>query len=329
MALFVTVMSELKVETAETVSSSWSLSASSAASSVVDSVTADKSASEGLFDTPAKLVSRSVATVLRSFNSALIMTLFCAFRSPSVTFGSFPSICLLLSALATLMARTSRSPNASTESIGGRTGPPGWSPFSSSSMALHTSVSFRASRSLSLSRSSVMSSMKKGGAPVGSSGDTVGAPVVATQGEPGMGQVQPVSVWQASLHPSPLMRLPSSHCSEPFRRPSAHTGSQSNPGVGQDQPDSIIQPSVQPSPVFRLPSSHCSLPFQRPSPHTDAQGDPCVEHVHPVSMLQESLHPSPLKRLPSSHCSLPFTRPSPQIGVHGDPGVMHCHPVSS
>jgi hypothetical protein len=53
------------------------------------------------------------------------------------------------------------------------------------------------------------------------------------------------SVWQAAEHPSPLDRLPSSHCSPASTLESPQSGS-------------CVQVGEQPSPVARLPSSHSS-----------------------------------------------------------------------
>jgi hypothetical protein len=105
---------------------------------------------------------------------------------------------------------------------------------------------------------------------------------------PGCGQVQPASIWQVALHPSPELALPSSHCSPDSTTPFLQTlgvtvGLQGCPGVGQAQPPSTAQPDEHPSSEAVFPSSHASLPSMVPLPQTwtatGRQGEPGVGHT--------------------------------------------------
>ena len=118
------------------------------------------------------------------------------------------------------------------------------------------------------------------------------------------------------LHPSPLFRFPSSHCSPLSRMLLPQTGgggahipdavSQTWP-AGQSALDwqpacSVWQKLLHPSPLFRFPSSHCSPLSTLPLPQMGCS------IIHPI------LHPSPFVVFPSSHCSLPSRSPLPQYG---------------
>ena len=94
---------------------------------------------------------------------------------------------------------------------------------------------------------------------------------VSVQCMPGVGHVQPGSIVHIAEQPSPLVVLPSSHCSSGSRCASPHIGTgtivQAPPLDGQVQPlvtceQSLAQPAV---PVVE-PSSHASLPSTMPSP---------------------------------------------------------------
>src|SRR5580692_1947420 len=76
-------------------------------------------------------------------------------------------------------------------------------------------------------------------------------------------QLQPVSIMQVELQPSPETVFPSSHCSPGNTRPSPHTAVH----VPPEQCGSIVHVGEQPSYGMRLPSSHCSSPSALPSPH--------------------------------------------------------------
>ena len=76
-------------------------------------------------------------------------------------------------------------------------------------------------------------------------------------------QVNPDSIRQVVEHPSPGVRLPSSHFSELEDSYLAFPHNQvqfdlSPSALTQDQPDSTVQVAEQPSPVDKLPSSHTS-----------------------------------------------------------------------
>ena len=107
-----------------------------------------------------------------------------------------------------------------------------------------------------------------------------------------------VSFWQVEEQPSPLLVLPSSHCSPVSTMPLPQTA----PGV------SFWQVEEQPSPLLVLPSSHCSPVSRRPLPQTG---------VGSVSFWQVAEQPSPLFVLPSSHCSPVSVLPLPQTGPGG------------
>jgi len=69
-------------------------------------------------------------------------------------------------------------------------------------------------------------------------------------------QIQPVSIWQLALQPSPGTVPPSSHSSVPPIPPSPQTLHTEGSPV-QVHPDSTWQPGSQPSPGVVPPSSHC------------------------------------------------------------------------
>ncbi len=104
--------------------------------------------------------------------------------------------------------------------------------------------------------------------------------------------------------PSPLLVLPSSHCSLPSITPSPHltTGQTHNwPGVQTQPAPLVLQSAEQPSPSFVLPSSHTSPSegWTMPSPQRGAglQGAPGVGQTQPLSSWQVLLQPSPLLRV--------------------------------
>src|SRR5260221_350420 len=126
------------------------------------------------------------------------------------------------------------------------------------------------------------------------------------------GQLQPVSIVQVELQPSPDSVLPSSHCSCGNFRPSPHTAVH----VPPLQRGSTPHQGEQPSYGLRLPSSHCSKPCTRRSPHTSVEehGAPGTWHTKNGSRRHVELQPSPPMPLPSSHCSPSpaWITPSPQ-----------------
>src|SRR5208283_2457217 len=88
----------------------------------------------------------------------------------------------------------------------------------------------------------------------------IGTIILAPRG--GCVQVQPGSTVQFWEHPSPLMVLPSSHCSGGTTMPSPHFEVQDAPL----QLGSIWQSSEQPSKGMVLPSSQPSAPSTLPLP---------------------------------------------------------------
>src|SRR6202035_5333920 len=89
-------------------------------------------------------------------------------------------------------------------------------------------------------------------------------PCRSTQGALSLEQVNPGSIWHVDEQPSPLRRLPSSHCSPaPSKMPSPQVDVQGAPGgrVG-----SAWQVSEQPSKGSVFPSSQLSAPCVFPSP---------------------------------------------------------------
>ena len=94
----------------------------------------------------------------------------------------------------------------------------------------------------------------------------------AWQRTAGVGQIQPSSILQSALQPSPLLVLLSSHFSAPEMVPSPQTVvfTQGLFGSGQIQPSSNRHVEPQPSAGSVLPSSHCSPAgtFKMPSPQT-------------------------------------------------------------
>src|SRR5205814_843415 len=109
--------------------------------------------------------------------------------------------------------------------------------------------------------------------------------MVRVQGWPGVRHCQPShsvgpasSSWQSALQPSPLLGLPSSHCSAPTLMPSPQRVGRQPAPAGQVQPFSTWQAAEQPSPPLWLPSSQVSPPFTLRSPHTtvDTQGWPGI-----------------------------------------------------
>jgi hypothetical protein len=82
------------------------------------------------------------------------------------------------------------------------------------------------------------------------------------------GQLAPLSIWHVDEQPSPLIVLPSSHCSFPVTTPSPHKGAHGLAGTRQIHPGSVMQVDEQPSPLVVLPSSHSSVPSSTPLPQT-------------------------------------------------------------
>lgn len=85
-----------------------------------------------------------------------------------------------------------------------------------------------------------------------------------------------ITPMHSSLHPLLSFLSPSSHVSEPNKRPSPHIGSHVLYVIKklfvQVHPVSIWQVEDQPSPSEGVPSfSHCSLIVMKPSPHCSTQ----------------------------------------------------------
>jgi hypothetical protein len=104
--------------------------------------------------------------------------------------------------------------------------------------------------------------------------------------------VNPGSIWQVALHPSPETTFPSSHCSPLFTEPSPQRGTtffvQGRPGTVHEYPGSTWHIAEQPSPSTTLPSSQASVPSMIPSPHfictVEMHGTPAIGHVEPGSI---------------------------------------------
>jgi hypothetical protein len=97
---------------------------------------------------------------------------------------------------------------------------------------------------------------------------SIPSPQIGMQRAPIAGQIQPGSMLQSAEHPSPDIRLRSSHVSAPPTRPSPQetVDVQAFPGAAQIQSVSVLQLVEQPSPPFVFPSSQVSagrsnLPF--------------------------------------------------------------------
>src|SRR5580692_10457317 len=79
-------------------------------------------------------------------------------------------------------------------------------------------------------------------------------------------QVQPFSIWQVELQPSPETVFPSSHCSPVSMIPSPQTAVRLH--LPPEHFGSRVQVGEQPSYGMRFPSSHSSVPSTMPLPHT-------------------------------------------------------------
>src|SRR6516225_7361968 len=158
-------------------------------------------------------------------------------------------------------------------------------------------------------------------------------------------QVKPGSVMQVDEQPSPLVVLPSSHCSPGSMLPLPQLTSQARVvvvPVPERQAGSSVHVFEQPrlaasgKPVSRpsgpgqpegtffgsVPQSQPSFPSLMPLPQVA-----CVHllgvpvHVDPGSMRHFDEQPSPFVLLPSSHASLPSSLPLPHmtVSVHMPP----------
>src|SRR5262249_39546563 len=138
--------------------------------------------------------------------------------------------------------------------------------------------------------------------------------------------VQPVSILQSWLQPSPSFVLPSSHSSPGNFRPSPHTAVHEPPAHF----GSMVHVGEQPSNGRRLPSSHCSLPSTTPSPHV-VWWHTLPVPAQPVCTLHCASQPWFVPFCaPMSHCSLPAITPSPHcLATHGRPGFGHVQPIST
>ena len=148
-------------------------------------------------------------------------------------------------------------------------------------------------------------------------------------------QMKPASILQAVLQPSPETLLPSSHVSEPTRRPSpqisAHVLLEVSVPPVHAYPGSIAQALLHPSPDSVLPSSQPSKRLTRkPSPQlTEQMSSPpaplpnCaeLEQRQPSSTAHSASQPSPPIVLLSSHVSLDVRMPLPQMWTTGTNGT--------
>src|SRR5512133_3456073 len=111
---------------------------------------------------------------------------------------------------------------------------------------------------------------------------------------------------QTALQPSPLVVLPSSHCSVPSFFLSPQIGRQGSPTLGQRNPTSGWHVAEQPSPEFLFWSSQVSpwvsLPFPQ---YSSWQTDPVAvfSQEYPVSMVHVEEQPSLFATFPSSQRS--------------------------
>src|SRR5262245_45572005 len=97
----------------------------------------------------------------------------------------------------------------------------------------------------------------------------------------------------AALQQSPLVRLPSSHCSLPATMPSLQNVAQMLGAVPVHvQPLSTTQTPLQPSPAAEFPSSQPSVPARTPSPHVVAQALGMPVQVQPASTSHALEQPS-------------------------------------
>src|SRR3989344_454571 len=109
-------------------------------------------------------------------------------------------------------------------------------------------------------------------------------------------QWYPFSILHLLLHPSPFLRLPSSHHSPLLPLPLPQANSQtvdSSAGEGrQTKPVSMLQMGLQPSPFFRLPSSHASynelcVPSPQ-APYSAEDANNCsVPSIMPMRILKQ------------------------------------------
>src|SRR4051812_8742548 len=105
----------------------------------------------------------------------------------------------------------------------------------------------------------------------------------------GLSHVKPVSTWQVLEQPSPLRKLPSSHCSLPSTMPSPQVDVQAEPGA---HAGSAWHVPEQPSKGTALPSSQLSAPSFLPSPQTVAvQALGWPPHLNPSSIRQRASQP--------------------------------------
>ena len=141
---------------------------------------------------------------------------------------------------------------------------------------------------------------------------------------------KPGSIEQLSLHPSPLIKFPSSHVSDRFglRLPLPHSSVHIEGSKVHLYPSSIIQSLLQPSPLTLFPSSQLvvSDSFTIPSPHTIKQVSAVVidppPHEYPSSIIQVLSHPSLSNKLPSSHSSVSNFNPSPHSTLQVVAGTL-------
>jgi hypothetical protein len=132
-------------------------------------------------------------------------------------------------------------------------------------------------------------------------------------------QVQPGSIVQPLLQPSPSLVSLSSHSSSCAWMPSPQVELHELGSALQLKPHSTMHVDEHPSLDSEAPSSHCSLTDTSPLPHSSLHED-CPQaaalHSHPCSIVQPLLQPSPLSVSLSSHASSCARMPSPQVELH-------------
>jgi len=104
----------------------------------------------------------------------------------------------------------------------------------------------------------------------------------------------PASIWQIEEQPSPLMALPSSHCSLATAKPSPHVVLQPPPAAGQF--GSAAHRGVQPSPksLFWGIESQPSEPLTMPSPQPGTAVVPPVEDWPAAALPPVAALPPPV-----------------------------------
>ena len=145
-------------------------------------------------------------------------------------------------------------------------------------------------------------------------------------------QVQPVSIVQVELQPSPAMVLPSSHCLlRELEAVAADRGARAARALRLDRAGrraAVVRDEV--AVVALLEALLDAVAARGLVADRLRRRRPASTQAKPGSSVQVALQPSPAVLLPSSHCSLPATMPSPHfLAMHFAPGVGHCQPGST